>query len=65
MDRINTQMILDFIQDNGLTKKAFCEQCNISSSTLDRMLKGKIFRLRTFFRVADYMDKNLHEFFYK
>lgn len=65
MDRFNTQMILDFIHDNGLTKKAFCEQCNISSSTLDRMLKGKIFRLRTLLRVANYMDKYLYEFFYK
>lgn len=60
---VSGQMILDFIKDNQLTKKEFCKQCKISTSTLDRILKGKNFRLIYLFRIGRRMNVPIHKMF--
>lgn len=37
---INTELILDYMKDNGLSKAAFCRQCKISTGTLQKLLSG-------------------------
>ena len=34
---LNVEIIEEYIRNNGLTKRSFCEQCKISISTLYRI----------------------------
>ena len=38
---LNVEIIEEYIRNNGLTKRSFCEQCKISISTLYRILRKK------------------------
>lgn len=41
MTEIDTTLILKYLKDNNLTKKAFCEKCNISLYTFNNAIKNK------------------------
>lgn len=61
--QINTAMITDFIATHYKSKREFCKQCNMSPSTLSRILSGKNFNLIFLFRIARGMNVALHELF--
>ena len=37
---VNTQLLVDFMRDNNLSKAGFCRLCHIPVSTLNTLLKG-------------------------
>lgn len=51
---INKELILNFIKDNNLTKKQFCEKIKISVLTLNRTLNNKKIFLKTLLKIAIY-----------
>ncbi len=62
-DKLNVQIIEEYIKTNNLTKKDFCKQCNISVSTFYRIMHGKDFNLLSLFRIAKNMNVPIHKFF--
>ena len=62
-EQINTQPILDYIRNNGLSKSEFCRQCGISVSTLDHILSQKDFRFVSLLKSASRMQVEILEFF--
>ncbi len=49
---IDTKLISDYIENNGLTKKEFCRQCGITVSTLNNILKGNDFKTSSLRKLA-------------
>lgn len=62
-EQLDVEKIAEFIKENGLTKKEFCKQCNISPSALYRIMNGKNFNLTSLFRIAKRMNEPIHRFF--
>lgn len=53
---INVDMILQYIKMNRLTKKEFCKQCQISTSTFYKITRNENFHLIALFKIAKNMD---------
>ncbi len=64
-EQLDVEKITEYIKENGLTKKEFCKQCNISPSALYRITHGKNFNLISLFRIAKRMNVPIHQFFKK
>ena len=62
-NKINVDLILDYISKNNLTKKEFCRQCKISTSTLYKIINGKDFRLNALVKMARIINIELYQFF--
>ncbi len=62
-DKLNVEIIEEYIKTNNLTIKDFCKQCNISISTFYRIMHGKDFNLLSLFRIAKKINVPIHEFF--
>lgn len=58
---IKTDLIKNFIKENGLTIAKFCELCKISPSTLYRIFNGKNFILVALFKIACIMKVRVCE----
>lgn len=61
--RLNVAMLSEFIAANHMTKREFCKQCNMSASTLSRILAGKNFSIIFLLRIADVMNVELRDLF--
>ena len=62
-ERVNAQLILDYIKDNNLTKKEFCQRCKVNVSTFYSFINGKNFNMTNLLRMAKTMNVPLHKFF--
>lgn len=62
-DLVNTQLIKNYINDNKLTKTAFCKRCKISIGTLNRIFSEKNVDIRAIFKIARIMNKNICDLF--
>lgn len=62
-DKINTEIISEYISANNITRKAFCKQCGISTATLYRIMNGKNFYLMALFKIARTIKIPIHRFF--
>ncbi len=64
-EKLNVQMITDYMKNNGLTKKEFCKQCQISTSTLYRIMHGENFNFKiiSLFKIAKKINLKLCQFF--
>ena len=60
---VNVALITEYIKTNHLTKKEFCKQCEISTSTFYKIMEGKNFNLISLFRIAKRMNVDLCRFF--
>lgn len=61
---VNVDLIKEHIKTNNLTKREFCKQCNISVSTLYKILQGKTnFDLVFIFRIAKSMKVEVKDLF--
>lgn len=60
---IKTAIITDYLTANHLTKKEFCRQCKISTSTLYKIMHGKNFYLSALFRIARIMNMQAYQLF--
>lgn len=57
---LNVEIIEEYILNNGLTKRSFCEQCKISISTLYRILRKKQCYLISLFKIARTMQIEIY-----
>ncbi len=62
-NKVNAEIITEYINSNGLTNKEFCRQCNISLSTFYRIVRGGDFNLKSLFRVAKKINLPLYKLF--
>ena len=62
-EKLNTQIIIEYIENNNLTKKEFCQQCKISISTFYKIINGKNFNLISLFKIAKIIEVPIHMFF--
>ena len=60
---INTKLIEEYIKSNNLSKTEFCKQCNISYSTLMRILNNGDFYIIALFKIARVMNVKVHNLF--
>ena len=60
-DLIRTELIENYISENGLSKTQFCKLCKISVSTLNRVLNGENVNLTSIFRIAKTMKVELRQ----
>ncbi len=63
----NSKLILEYIMNNNLSKKEFCELCDISKATLSNMLKFKDAsncHLQPIIRVANVLKCSLNDIVY-
>jgi len=51
-EEINVGLILEYVKDNGLTKKIFCETCGISVTTFDKVVRGEDVKISVLFKIA-------------
>lgn len=61
--KINYKIIEEYITANQLTITEFCKQCEISTSTYYRIMRGKDFTLISLFRIAKRMNRKIYTFF--
>ena len=55
--RFNYEVIIDYIKEHGLNKTQFCKLCNISISTLNKMLAGYLnININLGFKVCDLLN---------
>lgn len=60
---LKVDTIKAYIRDNGLTKKEFGKQCNISPVTLNKILRAENCNMVCLFRVAKRMNVRICELF--
>ncbi len=62
---IKTELILNFIKKNNLTKSKFCNICKINTDTLNRILsKTRNYRLSALFKIAKVIKIEVRDLFY-
>ena len=61
--KINVEIITDYISANRLTKKEFCEKCKIGISTLYSIFKQKNVDVLSLFKIAKAINVPLYRFF--
>ena len=59
---IKTELIMNYIKNNNLTKKEFCKQCNISIYILNKILNYKTnIRITAFIKIAELLKIHMYE----
>ena len=58
---IKTELIEKYIQNNNLSKTKFCQMCEISPSTLKRIMSNSNFRLNALFKIAKVLNVAVYE----
>ncbi len=62
--KINTKLILDYLQENKMSKSKFCKLCKISNVTYEKMMTGSLdFGVVSLFKVATVLNRQMHEMF--
>lgn len=56
---VNVKLIQNYIKENNLSQKEFCEKCGIDVGTLKRMFKGTNSRLTSLLKVRVVMGVTL------
>lgn len=59
----NSRTIFEYIENNNLTHKEFCNHCGISISTFYRILNGKNCNLISLFKISRKVNVPLHKLF--
>ena len=62
-NKVNVKIIVEYLKENNLTRKEFCRQCRISTSTFYKIINGNDFGLQSLFRIAKRMDIRICELF--
>ena len=61
---INPKMILEFMQNNGLTKSNVCTACKIHISVLNKILSNKTnFNVIALFKLNRFMGIDIYKIF--
>lgn len=62
-NEVNVSIISNYISQNHLTIRKFCEECKISVSTYYKIMQGKDVKLIYLFRIAKYMNLDIWQLF--
>ncbi len=63
---INTNLILNYLKANILTKTQFCKLCKITFSTLNKVLNDKQnLKMKTLFKIARQLNIKISDLFKK
>lgn len=63
---VKTELILNYMKENNLSKTAFCKKCKISTVTLKKILNNQEnYRLFALFKIARVLNMRIHELFKK
>ena len=63
-NKIKSDLIENFIKENNLSKRKFCEMCKISQSTLNKiMTNSENFRIIALFKIARVLKIQVFEMF--
>ena len=63
-DLIKTEVIEQFLNENNLSKAKFCKMCNISATTLNKILSNNTnFNLIALFRIAKVLNLKVCQMF--
>lgn len=63
-DRIKAEIFLDYMKEQGFSKKAFCAKCKISYGTLQKILNNDWnFRFTALFRIARVIKVEVYQMF--
>lgn len=61
---IKTELIENFIKENNLSKSRFCKMCNISQSTLNKIMNNsENFRIIALFKIARVLKIQVYQMF--
>lgn len=61
---IKVEFINNYMTENNLSKTAFCYQCKISNSTLNKILTNDYnFSIIVLFKIARVLNVRIHELF--
>ena len=61
---IKTELIIDYLKSNNLSKSKFCKLCKISYRTLNKILLGDTnFEVIALFRIAKMLGIQIHTIF--
>lgn len=58
---INTKIIEDYLNSQGLSKTAFCKKCKISISTYNKIFAGKNCKLTVLIKITREINIKLHQ----
>ena len=59
---LNRELIFKYLWVNKLNKKQFCEKCDISYKTFNKIVNNeKNIRLATIFKIAKCMNAKIHD----
>ena len=62
---IKTDLILEYLKVNNISKNKFCKECKISDSTLNKILNGDDnFGIIALFKIARLMKKSICDLLY-
>lgn len=63
-NQINTDLIINYLFLNKLTKSEFCKMCKISYGTLEKVMsKNQNFNISALFKIAKVLNVKIHEIF--
>lgn len=63
-ERIKTEIFLNYMEKEGLSKTAFCKKCKISYHTLQKILNNDWnFRFTALFRIARVIKVEVYQMF--
>lgn len=63
-NKVNVNLIYNFIKSNNLTKTQFCKLCKINYATFTKILKGQYnFRINALFKIAHILQIHIHQLF--
>ena len=62
-NKLNINLIFEYLNKNNLTKTEFCRQCKISRSTFYKIINGKDFQIIALFKMAKVMNIKPYQFF--
>ena len=63
-ERMRTELVLDYIHKNNLTKGKFCELAGISTSVLNKIFKQQTnFFITALYKICLVLDIEMYQFF--
>ena len=59
-NHVKTQIIIDYLKNNNMSKTAFCKKCNLSVKTYEKIINGEDFKVVALFKIARLINCQIH-----
>ena len=64
-NRINKDLILNYLSEHNLSKKELCEKCNITLNNLEKLLKNDLsVKISTIYKLCVYTNISSDKLYY-